>query len=243
MAEHVVCGWHAVVAALQERPDRCRRLLFAADRLDDLRAELASLARRRVPYRCVPLDELERAAQSRSHQGVVALFERRADQLPSADELRARAVRPGLWLALDGVGNPHNLGAIARTAAFLGVDALLTQTGAGVHSSAALRTAEGALERLPVLQVADLGATLALLAEASAAVLALDVRAESTLAKVRLPKSRLRVLVAGAEETGLSPAVAAACPVKARIRGTRSVESLNVGAAVAIALAHLTGAA
>ena len=119
---------------------------------------------------------------------------------------------------------------------------MLVGTDASVTSTAALRTAEGALERLPVLQTANLAQTLQWLQTSGAAVASLDVRGDVPLPKLRLPKAKLRVLVAGAEETGLTPDVASVSGVRVRIPGSRSVESLNVGAAVAIALAHLAGA-
>lgn len=238
--EQVVCGWHAVRAALQHRPQHLRRLLLSDARRADLALTLRHLARQRVPYRIVGPEELERASGSRAHQGVCAVFA--APQLPLASgaELRQWATERGVWLALDGVGNPHNLGAIARTAAFLGARGLWLDVGdaAPVTSTAALRTAEGALETLPVWLVDGLPAALQTLGQAGGSTAALCLQDAVSLGQWQPPRDRAIVLVAGAEELGVSAAVRRACATALRIPGTDAVESLNVGVAVGVALAR-----
>ena len=149
--EQIVCGQHAVLAALQHRARDVRRLYFAPSHLAALRPVLRELAARRAVYREVSDAELERVAQSRAHQGLCAVLDAPETETVRLDDLHDWAAAPGVTLALDGVGNPHNLGAIARTAAFLGAGAILLSAEgvACVRSTSAYRTAQGGLETLP----------------------------------------------------------------------------------------------
>lgn len=239
--DQVLCGWHAMQAALRLRPEHLRRLFYAQERLADLKPLLGDLARSKVPYRCVPPEELQRIAQSHAHQGVVAIFTAPVPRHVTPEELRDLARQQRVWVALDGVGNPHNLGAIARTAAFLGAHGLLVEAGHGasINSSAAYRTAEGALDVLPVWQTQSLAAALQAVVDGGGLTVGLDHRSAMPLHALRMPPTNMRILVAGAEESGLRREVLAACRQRVRIEGTGAVESLNVGVAVAIALAQM----
>ena len=237
--EQTICGLRAVQAALKMRPDRVRRLFYSAEHARPLQPTLAILAKRRAIFRELPADELDRVAGTRAHQGLVAVLD--APDVPklSREAVTLTAQQPGVTLLLDGVGNPHNVGAIARTAAFLGVRSLwLTAEGAEtVRSSAACRTAEGGLESLDVSVVHDARAVVQAYAAAGGHALALAVRGEKTLADLTTYRGQPILLVVGSEENGLDPAVEAACTLRARITGTAAVESLNVSVAAGIALA------
>lgn len=236
----ILCGYHAVHAALRQRPAQVLRLLFADAHAPELAPVLRELARRKAIYRLLPDEELSRVAGTRAHQGLVAVVHPR--QLPGLDRaaLAKLAAEPGVIVALDGVTNPHNVGAIARTAAFLGARALvLTSAAAKVTlSTAANRTAEGALEVLPVLHCGEIAKMLAEFAAAGGATVGLALDGAQSLQHWPAPQRGV-CLVAGAEEAGLQPAVRAACQVALRIDGNAAVQSLNVGVAVGIALHHL----
>ncbi len=239
--EQTICGLRAVQAALQVRPERVRRLFFSPDHERELRPILAQLAKRHGIFRTLPPEELDRVAGSRAHQGLVAVLD--APEVPTlARETVERAARePGITLLLAGVGNPHNVGAIARTAAFLGVGALwLTAEGAAVvRSAAACRTAEGGLEHLLAAKCHDALAAVRAYVQAGGCAVALAVRGEKSLAELAPYRAKPVLLVLGSEEQGLDPAVEAACSARVRIPGTAAVESLNVGVAAGIALAAL----
>jgi TrmH RNA methyltransferase len=239
--EQTLCGLRAVQAALRQRPEQVRRLYFAAEYAWQLAPVLADLATRRAIFRQLPADELDRVAGTRAHQGLVAVLE--APEVPILPRLAVEqaAREAGVTLLLDGVGNPHNIGAIARTAAFLGVRALwLTREGAEtVRSSAACRTAEGGLEHLPVAACHDALTVVRAFVNAGGQVLALSVRGDKTLADLTVWRGKAVLLVLGSEEDGLHPAVEAACSLRVRIAGTGAVESLNVSVAAGIALAAL----
>jgi TrmH RNA methyltransferase len=145
---------------------------------------------------------------------------------------------PLLWAApvlpiLDGIGNPHNLGAIARSAAFFGCKALVIsgdQRQARL-SDAALRTAEGGLEALAVFQAPDLPALLRALAPH---MLSLAAVARDGEAPEALPRGRPFALVLGNEEKGLAQGSIAACAARVTLSGSGAVESLNVSVAAAV---------
>ncbi len=239
--EQLICGLRAVQAALRARPLQVRRLFYSPEHEPLLRPVLAQLAKRRAIFRSLPDAELDRVAASRAHQGLVAVLDAPDVPLLAREAVVTAAQTPGVTLLLDGVGNPHNLGAIARTAAFLGVRALwLTAQGAQtVRSAAAYRTAEGGLEHLAVARCHDAQAVVRAYVQAGGHALALAVRGEQRLADLPRYRDRPLLLVLGSEEAGLEPAVEAACSLRVRIAGTDAVESLNVSVAAGIALAAL----
>jgi TrmH RNA methyltransferase len=155
----------------------------------------------------------------------------------------AKLPRYRLILVLDGIGNPHNLGAIARSAAFFEVQALLLGEGPGnaMPSDAAYRTAEGGLEWLDLYRTRDLPRALRLLDAHYTTVAATLTEAAAPLGEV--PRDRSIVLVVGNEEDGVSAPVIQACRRQVRIAGSGRVQSLNVAQATAVLLAGLAAPA
>jgi 23S rRNA (guanosine2251-2'-O)-methyltransferase len=146
---------------------------------------------------------------------------------------------PPLIVALDGVTDPHNLGAIARSAAAFGAHGLLLpeRRAVGVTPSA-WKASAGTLARLPVARVTNLVRTLKSYAEAGLMLAGLDGRGEIDLDALELSSGPL-VLVVGAEGKGLSRLVAQTCDLTVRIPLSSDVESLNASVATGIALAEI----
>ena len=119
MPDDRICGLNAVSALFARRLDDVNRLFYGGRMKAAAGPLCALLARRRLPYRLLPADELERVAGTTHHGGIVAMATPRP--MPALDP--AHPPRHNLLLVLDGIGNPHNLGAIARSAAFFGVPA------------------------------------------------------------------------------------------------------------------------
>ena len=215
------CGPAAVAALFAQRPADVLRFFYTPMRRQEAGTYCAALAKRRLPYREVPPEELQRIAGTTHHGGMVAV-----------------ARPPILWAApvlpiLDGIGNPHNLGAIARSAAFFGCKALVIsgdQRQARL-SDAALRTAEGGLEALTVFQAPDLPALLRALAPDMLSLAAVARDGEPPEA---LPRGRPFALVLGNEEKGLSRESIAASAARVTLPGSGAVESLNVSVAAAV---------
>lgn len=225
-------GLNACLAAFARRPQDLRKVYLSQARLADLREVLAHCVRQRLGYRVVEEADLQRLSGSSHHEGVVFDIRRpRPCSLP--ERLLEIGERRSLLLWLDGVGNPHNLGAILRSAAHFGVDAVLIPPGSGLGlSGAACRVAEGGAEALPLIRLADTNAALELLQQHRYTLAATLVSGGDDVYTTRLP-SRL-VWVFGAEQTGVSRELLAACALKLHIPGTGAVESLNVAAAAAV---------
>ncbi len=234
-SEHVY-GLHAVRALLTRHPARVRRLLLARGREDERCTALEQLARAaRIGVERVPGEALGRLVGEVVHQGVVAEVE----PLPAwrEEELLAAvaAARDPLVLALDGVQDPHNLGACLRTADACGVLAVVVpKDRAATLNPTARKVAAGAAETTPVATVTNLARTLKLLKEAGLWVVGADGAAEKAAAAVDL--SGPRVLVMGAEGTGLRELTRRHCDWLARLPSLGSVESLNVSVATGMLL-------
>lgn len=236
MPDDRVCGLNAVSALFARRPGDVIRLYYGEALKEQAGPLCAALARRRLPYRMLPPDELERVANTVHHGGIVAIAAPRP--IPELDP--ANPPRHKLLLALDGVGNPHNLGAIARSAAFFGVPTLLLHDTAdqAFPSDAAYRVAEGGLDALDLLRTLDLPAALRAL-EPFYRTVAATLEPDAVPLEA-LPRDRAVLLVLGNEEFGLLPEVRDACRRRIRIAGRGPVQSLNVAQAAAILLHDLS---
>ncbi|MHB1993277.1 TrmH family RNA methyltransferase [Metallibacterium scheffleri] len=234
--EQRLVGVNACLAAFARRPQDLRKLWLVAERQRELRALLAWCVRQRIGYRIVAPDELQKLSASTHHEGVCAAFLR--PQAPDLQTLlRALPAGPALLLWLDGVGNPHNLGAILRSAAHFGVAAVLVpESGGALLSSAALRVAEGGAEAVPLLTVHAASAALAEVRAAGFAVAASTPHRARSIYAAPLPARALLAL--GTEGAGLDAAFIAAADVRLRIPGSGAVESLNVAAAAAVLAAE-----
>ncbi len=200
-------------------------------------AELTGLARERgAAVREAPRGELERLAGTDRHQGVVAVVAeygyRELDDLLAAAR---SAGEPPLLVALDGIEDPHNLGAVIRSAHALGAHGVVIpkDRAAGVTPAVA-RVSAGAVEHLPVARVTNLARAIAELKEAGVWTVALDADAPDSLAAVDLTLPT--ALVLGAEGSGIRPLVRKTCDRVARIPMSGRIGSLNASAAAAIAL-------
>ena len=227
------CGPAAVAAVFARRPDEVMRLFHTPERRREAGPLCAQLARLRRPYREVVAADLARIAGTQHHGGIVALALPRAVGLldlraPPAALLGAR-VTP----VLDGIGNPHNLGAIARSAAFFGCRAIVVSGDARQAglSDAAFRTAEGGLEALEIYRADDLPAALRAMAPA---VLTVAAVARGGVPPAQVPRGTPIALVLGNEEAGLAPPTIAACALRVTLPATGPVESLNVSVAAAV---------
>ena len=232
-----ICGANAVAALFAKRPDDVQRLFYLEEMKPEVGTYCAGLASRKKPYRVVDGETLAKIGGTGHHGGIVAVARQRA--IPIFD--RDNVPRLTFLLVLDGIGNPHNLGAIARCAAFFGVPGLLIGEAPGnaMPSDAAYRTAEGGLEHLLLFKTRDLPAALAAMQpfyRTVAAALTPDAAPLSAL-----PRDRSVALVLGNEERGISPDVLAACRRQIRIDGSGRVQSLNVAQAAAVLLHTLTG--
>jgi TrmH RNA methyltransferase len=229
-----VAGLPAVTALFSTAPGRVERLFFDRRMQPQVAALCAQLARAHKPYRMVAADELERVAGSVMHGGIVALAQPRPlpDLDPAEAEAWARDRRP--LLLLDGVSNPHNLGAIARTAAFFALPRIVLSDhpGQAGPSDASYRVAEGGLEHVKLHRGRQFAQMLRQLRR-SYRVIAAAAENGQPIDALRAGE-RPFALVLGNEEHGLPRATLAACDAIVTIPGSGHVQSLNVAASAAI---------
>jgi TrmH RNA methyltransferase len=240
--EQKVCGMNAALAAFAARPEALRKVYLSEARIGALRELLAFCVARRLGYRVVEDDELARISGSSHHEGVCLLL----TPPPALDleGLLARLPRsaPVRLLWLDGVGNPHNLGAVLRSAAHFGAAAVLLPPASTLGlSAAAARIAEGGAEHVPLVHLEGEGsqaefAALDRLAEAGFVSVATLPAGADELYAHPLPARALFVL--GAEGEGMQQRIVDHCARRLSIPGSGRVESLNIANAVAVLLAE-----
>lgn len=229
-------GLNAIQAVFARRPAAIRKLYLAEHRIPQLQPLLKWCVANRVGYRVVEQDDLQKLAASAHHEGVVADV-LREEPLSMASWLRELPFGPCCALWLDGVGNPHNLGAILRSAAHFGaVAALLPKQSTLALSGAAARVAEGGAEMVPFVRLGREDNAIAQLRGAGFSIVATVVRGGGDLFATKLPERTIFVL--GAEGEGMDTELAKACDLRLSIPGSGAVESLNVAAATSVLLAE-----
>ena len=222
-------GRHAVEAALLN-PERIHRKLWVThDAIETLNGELP--ASFNVEYASAA-DLARLVARDAPHQGLVLECNALEDVFIE-DVLSGEANRP--VLVLDSVTDPHNVGAILRSAAAFNAAAIITQDRhAPPESGVVAKSASGALEIVPWVRVVNLSRALEEIAEAGYWRIGLDGAGQSSLAEA-LPTGPV-ALVLGAEGEGMRQNIASHCDALARLPISRAIESLNVSNAAAIAL-------
>src|SRR6516164_4343987 len=233
-----ICGLPAVRALFERDPGRVERLFFAPVLRGELDACCQELGRAHKPYRQVDSAELARVAGTVLHGGAVAIARPRPLVDLDSDAVRTWAQDRKPLLILDGIGNPHNLGAIARSAAFFGLPriVLADRPGQALPSDAAHRVAEGGLEHVALYR-ARLPVALPALRRAYR-ILGTSLVGGSTA--IGPSRDRPVALILGNEKSGLEAATLALCDEVVRIPGRGTVQSLNVASAAAILIYLLT---
>lgn len=232
--EERVIGVHAAEAFARERGDDVLRVYLTEDVSRAFGPFLRRCAELRRPYRIVPREDLERLSRSTHHEGICIVARRRI--VRSLDEVLA-GPGPGWLVATSDVGNPHNVGAILRSAAHFGTRALLLAGAKAGLSAAAYRTAQGGAEYVDALAVDDLPAALGRCRTAGFTICATSSHEGRDLFSEPLPARA--VLLFGAEGAGLAPHELKAADRVLRVPGTAYVESLNVSVTVGVMLAEL----
>ncbi|MFK7987761.1 MAG: TrmH family RNA methyltransferase [Sandaracinaceae bacterium] len=233
-----VYGLHACMAVWAHRPDAVRRIFLTDDAAPLFGDVMRALASSRRPYRVVDDEEMQRASGTRHHEGVCFI----TDPLPEGDtgqimEDLAASDGPARMLFLDRVDNPHNLGAVLRSAAHFGVTAIAGHADEmPVPQGAVARVAEGGAEVVPTLRWNRPQKGFNALRDRGFACVATVVRGGKDLYAIDLPPRCIFLL--GAERDGLGPSALRVADVAVRIPGVGGVESLNVASASAVLLAE-----
>jgi len=230
----VVFGFHAVLARLRADPKSVIEIFLDETRNDARAKDLAAAAERAgVHLMRVPTKRLDGFYGGGRHQGVVARVDVKAAGA-SLDEILESVEKP-LLLVLDGVTDPHNLGACLRVANAAGAHAVIApkDRSAGI-TPAVSKVASGAAESTPYLMVTNLARALAQVKERNIWVVGADEHAEQTLYQADLPGSIAWVL--GAEGEGMRRLTRESCDFLVRIPMGGDVASLNVSVSAGICL-------
>ena len=227
-------GINAVLAMFAKRPQALRKLYLLEAQIPRMQPLLKWCVANRIGYRVVEEGDLNKLAATTHHEGVVADV-LRSEPLSLAGWLASLGEGPALALWLDGVGNPHNFGAILRSAAHFGVAGILLPAESSLSlSGAAARVAEGGAEAVPLVRLPALPQAKVQLEEAGFALAATLVDGGDDVFAAQLPARMVYVM--GAEGEGMDRELAESCDLRLSILGTGAVESLNVAAATAVFL-------
>ena len=233
----ITVGFHAVQSLLKTAPARAKCLMVTKNRRDQrLQKTIAMAEKEGVEVRKVEAEELDKLADSARHQGVVLFADKGKvyderwmfDYLESLDH-------PALVLILDGITDPHNLGACLRSADGAGVDAVIVPRDKSCGLTPVVRkVACGAADTVPFVLVTNLARTLDKLREIGIWVTGAAGEAEATISEIDFKQPV--AIAMGSEDRGLRRLTRESCDYLARIPMAGSVASLNVSVATGVVL-------
>jgi len=229
-----IYGVLPVLEALRAGARRIDRILIAEGSRDSrLRDVLEAARRARIPIRNEPRVSLDRLTHNANHQGVVAITS--AASFADVEDLLKQLSPKTLFILLDGVEDPHNLGAIIRTAECGGATAVIIPERRAVHlTDAVAKSSAGAIEHLPVARVTNLASFITELKKRN--VWVIGVESSGTTAYNKFDFRGPTALVFGGEGGGLHRLVRERCDAVVSIPMHGKVASLNVSVAVGIVL-------
>lgn len=229
----IVAGRNAVLEALRESVPSTELLVARSIEVDDRVAESLKLAL----HLSLPIREAHRAEVegiSPNSQGIILAI--KPFQYSSFEEIMQRAKHPALIVALDGVTDPRNLGAIIRSAAAFGAaGVVMTERRAASMTASAWKSSAGAAARLPIAQVTNLARTIDAAKKEGLFVVGLDGESEDLISTMKIASEPLMIVV-GSEGKGLARLTREKCDLVISIPISATTESLNASVATAIAL-------
>lgn len=230
--EMKVYGRHACLTLFAKRPEDVIRVYTTQEGVFEFKQIIRHCVDHKLAYHLVTPEEIEAVTKAVHHEGIALIVKTR--KMPSLSEVLEGPGRK-LIIALEEVENPHNLGAIMRTAAHFGVSAILYEAKVPVASSAsAIRTAEGGAETVPALHLDKWGDVFDKAKKLGYQFFATSSHEGDSLYKTKFPEKT--ILFLGAEREGLSPTMMKKMTGLVSIPGTGEVESLNVSTATAALL-------
>lgn len=235
MSENWIVGINPVEGALSNDAERVREVLVESGQRNPRVTELMERAKAlKIPVQHRPRDQLDKLAGEARHQGVVALYE--APPLAQESDLAGLMERDGantLVLVLDGITDPHNLGACLRSAAAAKVTAVIVPKDRAVGLTPVVRRASaGGADRVPLIAVTNLARTLRELKDAGVWITGLDGETDTSI--YALDFKGPVALVLGSEGEGMRRLTRELCDFVAKIPMPGSMESLNVSVATGV---------
>lgn len=231
----LIFGFHAVTSRLRQNADSIKEIYIDADRRDQRARDLAAFAETHA-VRLIACDHARLAAMTGSarHQGVAACIDASHSHF-DIDDVLDTLTEPAFLLVLDGIQDPHNLGACLRVADAFGVHAVIAPKDRAVGLTATVhKVASGAADTVPYIPVTNLARTLRELKERGIFIYGAATGTDSSLASFELHGPVAWVL--GAEGKGMRRLTREACDALVSIPMLGSVESLNVSVSAGICL-------
>ena len=237
VSEDICWGRNPVFSLLEESPERCMKVLTSKTVQPHIKARLQDLCKAaNIVLLTVDPTALDKMTNKENHQGVVAYMA--LMKLWDAEEIiqmLPKAPEPAMVLLCDHLQDPHNLGAVIRSAEAAGASAvMIPKRGGALPTGTVVKTSAGAALRLPIAKTGNVSQTIRLLQEANFWVVGLSMEAEETLFKEDMPPRV--VIVIGAEGDGLGQAVAKSCDELRHIPMAGKTGSLNASVAASLAL-------
>ena len=227
-------GRKPVIDLLKLTPERCRKLLIADNVRPPFLDEIINLAREsKITYQILKPEALDKLSEGEKHQGVICMLTQ-VKAIELDDFLQGvDGESPALIVVLDHIEDPHNLGAVIRSAEAGGALCVVNaKRRAAAPNDTVIKTSAGAALRLPVIQVVNINRTLERLKAANFWTVGLDSNAKNSIWSEKLPERT--ALVIGAEGEGLSRLVRENCDMLVKIPIRGGTGSLNASVAAAL---------
>ena len=235
MSRRTIFGFHAILAKLRHDPEAVHEIYLDAERKDARARDLVRHAEHAgVKLVAVDAKRLEAMAPGASHQGVVAHVSAQQRHV-TLDDVLDTLEEPAFLLVLDGVQDPHNLGACLRVADAVGAHAVIAPKDRACGlTQTAIKVASGAAETVPYIMVTNLARTLRELKERDIFVIGTDDEGSTDIYAAEWPQATAWVM--GAEGEGMRRLTRETCDLLVRIPMLGSVSSLNVSVASGVCL-------
>jgi len=234
-AQDAVAGKNSVVEALRAKVPAKELVVAIKVEIDEKISEAIRLAKNSdLPIKELPRRALDDLTGSANHQGIALVI--KPFNYTEFEKLIAGAKKPMMLIGLDGITDPHNLGAVVRSAAAFGADGVVIPERRNASmTGSAWKASAGAAARMPISQVTNLVRSIEDAKKAGCFVIGLDAQGDETLAKMNLATESIFIIV-GSEGKGLSRLVRDKCDLVVSIPMQSSVESLNASVATAIVM-------
>jgi len=234
-ATRLIFGFHAVISRLRQNPDSIKEVFVDETRNDQrIRSLIGMTQAQKIQLISCDSGRLDRMAGSRRHQGVAASINTALTYV-GIDDVLDTLTEPARLLVLDGIQDPHNLGACLRVADAFGVHAVIAPKDRAVGLNATVhKVASGAADTVPYIAVTNLARTLRALKERDIWIIGTSDDVDQSLSDFRVDGPVAWVF--GSEENGMRRLTREACDQLVRIPMLGSVESLNVSVSVGICL-------
>ena len=234
-AQDAVAGKNSVVEALRAKIPAKELVVAIKVELDEKISEAIRLAKNSdLPIKELPRRALDELTGNANHQGIALVI--KPFNYSELDQIIAKAKKPMMLIGLDGITDPHNLGAVVRSAAAFSADGVVIPERRNASmTGSAWKASAGAAARMPIAQVTNLVRSIEDAKKAGCFVIGLDADGDSELSKMNLANESIYIIV-GSEGKGLSRLVREKCDLVVSIAMQSNVESLNASVATAITM-------